>query len=1485
LNPDIARPLLPERISKNIQYFAGRTWLLPKLIEWIENSDDRFFILQGSPGTGKSMIMAWLAGVGPRPTSDEQAKIRFERINSLVKGVHFCEANTGSINPTTMAGSLAKQLTKQTRDFSDALADSLSNRVQISATISGGVANSITGNYIEELHLGDLNEDSSFDLSLRVPLKKLYESGYHESIIFLVDALDESLTYSGRKKIVEILASLSDIPKNVRFVMTTRGDPSVMVRFQNIQPFDLVKDAPAIPVKDNQIIIDDIYLYVLERMRQIISTDPKYAGVDSIYTEDLATKISKAAKGIFLYAHLLFSSILPKFPNIPEFIESGLPDGLGGLYNSFLNREIGTNEERWYNDFRPLLGLISVSQGKGLTKNQLNNIIGHDIEYYLLIWKEYLEGPFPDGPFHIFHKSFSDFLLEDRKENINRRINAEEMHRRIADHYGQGSLSWEVIDWEYVDEYALRYLPTHLSVIARSNLQQTKEKVLYGQKLLELARNEKFASEQVKRIPDEPDLRLETAKLALSGAIEIDDPVSQAEFLLSLSHNVSQMTFGESPIGLLKKGGSLKRAWQLADMPDKEISFLWYLLLAWYLYGRRLNSEAIETLERLVKKNITILQYVKMSPAYLLASVYSISPSLFKSLYTCVSNRNEEHLRLGRILISHRNLDNPALEIYSKLQDDIIYTRVGEIAASQAEAGNFDKAIEIANKLNRKRTKARVLAQIATQAGEFDKAVDIVDKHISNQGVRYDALADIAAAQAQAGFKEESIKTFDAVTQSFQRLGGKPHKKKVKVLAQIATAQAQAGFKEEAIKTFDTAIEAAEKEIVRLFNQKEGEMQEAKALAQIATAQAKAGFKEESVKTFEKAKNIAETLKNDSLYSDIAAALAEAGNFDKAIEIANKPNKKPTKAKALAQIAGAQAEAGFKKESMKTVDAAIQTLQHLAEKFHDKKLDTLTQMATAQTQAGNFDKAIEIAEMIREHDNERAELITKVAAAQAKAGFKEESVKTFEKAKNIAETLKNDSLYSDIAAALAEAGFKEEAVQTFENAIRTAETKLNPQDEANVHWYIAAAQAQAGNFDKAIEIDQMIREHDSERAELITKVAAAQAKAGFKEESVKTFEKAKSLDQALKNGSLFTDIAAAQAQAGFKEEAVKTFEKAKALRNGSLFEDIAAAQAKAGFKEESVKTFEKAIEAAERTEDSSFKLSRYRTKANALAQIAAAQVQAGFSEEAIRTFDKAMNAYQNTTEEPTIFSILHSVNKEELDALAQIAGAQAEAGYFDEAIETVGMIEAQEAKGSHIFAVVGERTRTAVALAQIATAKAQAGFKEVAIETFDAALQMVMISAVQSQEGETAKAKALAQIATAQAQVGFKEVAIKTFARALEQARSTFGVYDDAFNQYTNHYTIRLNYIAEQQVKAGLGTDAIETLSFVRMNKNESLLMLANLFFELGEMNHLKSLLPQCYAYIDVSYGICGLLCKAYPEQCKQISRIMKTFAKKYGLI
>src|SRR5262245_499605 len=112
---------LPKRIDESVYGFTGREWLLPKLLEWWKEGTQRLFLLTGGPGTGKSMIIAWLAGQGPLP-EDPTARRHLNSVRSVVKAAHFCRAASRSITPQAFAESIANQLTNTVPGFANALA-------------------------------------------------------------------------------------------------------------------------------------------------------------------------------------------------------------------------------------------------------------------------------------------------------------------------------------------------------------------------------------------------------------------------------------------------------------------------------------------------------------------------------------------------------------------------------------------------------------------------------------------------------------------------------------------------------------------------------------------------------------------------------------------------------------------------------------------------------------------------------------------------------------------------------------------------------------------------------------------------------------------------------------------------------------------------------------------------------------------------------------------------------------------------------------------------------------------------------------------------------------------------------------------------------------------------------------------------------------------------------------------------------------------
>ena len=396
--------------------------------------------------------------------------LNFKRFRSQVTAAHFCIEASGSIAPRAFAQSIAEQLTCKVEGFGNALAATLADQVQISGEVNVGLIEgngSATGVYIKRLDLV-ANDEQSFDRIFREPVQKLYDSGYNKPLILLVDGLDEAQNYGSRYSttIVRLLARLTDLPETVRIIVTTRPDPRVLKHYSGIKPFDLIRDAPT-----NE---DDVRLFTFERLAEL----------DDERREDLTKRIKKAAKGNFLYAHLILNDLLHRLPNLPDLEALKLPKDLSDLYCKFLNRELGADEDRWYSDFKEVLGLIAVAQGKGLSRTQLTSITGKDVDRVnrsLRICKQYLDGTLLEGPFRSFHRSFTDFLLWD-EENIDYRIDATVMHSQIVSYYIR-----EFADrWEECEKYGLHFLPTHLAEVIKleKNKRKKKQSVDHLRKIL-----------------------------------------------------------------------------------------------------------------------------------------------------------------------------------------------------------------------------------------------------------------------------------------------------------------------------------------------------------------------------------------------------------------------------------------------------------------------------------------------------------------------------------------------------------------------------------------------------------------------------------------------------------------------------------------------------------------------------------------------------------------------------------------------------------------------------------------------------------------------------------------------------------------------------------------------------------------------------------------------------------------------------------------
>jgi hypothetical protein len=456
---------LPTHISETIKRFSGRAWLLPKILNWFDRQPDPLLLLVGKPGAGKSMVAAWLAGFDPMPQNPaDQADL--QRLRGLVAGAHFCQANSDQNAPKVMAEQLARQLTRKVDDFDKAIEASLGQRVVIDASPTvGNIASGghFTNVYIKSLDLGKLLGPGGVEQALINPLRWVYDHGYQEKILLVIDSMDEAHHYKSDYKINDAVLELAKLNLPVRILATSRDETDVLAPLRGYPKIDLVLDAPPN--------MDDVGDYV----------DSRLEGVTGIKVAELGQRIKDNAQGNFLFAHLVVEDLTQRLRDREVLNVDDVPDTLSKHYHDFMQR-LG-EPSKWKTRYSKLLGLAAVAQDRGLERALMARILARTPDFTLSLLngvKPFLEGNWDDGPFRSFHKSFTEFLLED-EANTDYKIPASTPHANVVYYYWpRKSTVPPVQDW---DSYARRHMTTHLAGAGRS--QDEKERHRMAQRLVE----------------------------------------------------------------------------------------------------------------------------------------------------------------------------------------------------------------------------------------------------------------------------------------------------------------------------------------------------------------------------------------------------------------------------------------------------------------------------------------------------------------------------------------------------------------------------------------------------------------------------------------------------------------------------------------------------------------------------------------------------------------------------------------------------------------------------------------------------------------------------------------------------------------------------------------------------------------------------------------------------------------------------------------
>jgi predicted ATPase len=495
-------------IEERVDRFSGRNWVFDRIHKWLALPEgNRFFLLTGEPGSGKTAIAARLAQFSSGNATPPANCQRFS--SGFLSAIHFCSARAGTwIDPISFARSIALQLAQANPRFAQALAKAGDRSVNIQVIQSVASAANVTGVVIENLVLTGLNPQSAFNAAVVAPLEEIYQQGFDGELTILVDALDEALAFKGEIGIPQLLASMDSLPPAVRLILTSRRDGTIESEFLRAEIFALSSE------KYDENNETDISSFVRARL-----AGTGYSGS--------VEEISRKAGRNFQYVTFLLNQL--QTDGVAAM--SGLPAGLDPLYRDSLARVIGRRD--WDQEFAPVMGLLSVAR-ESLTEAHLRNFSGfkeREILGRLAELRPFIEESGTPLAYRFYHQSVVDFLhLRDLTQSGGSLINeyylpAAEWHERIAQYYvPDGPASWS--RW---DAYGLRYTVSHLAEAVREETNGNRPSLIG--RLVDLVTNSQYREEHLRDIGDMSALQRDLLEAVRCAALNHD-----ASGILPLMH-------------------------------------------------------------------------------------------------------------------------------------------------------------------------------------------------------------------------------------------------------------------------------------------------------------------------------------------------------------------------------------------------------------------------------------------------------------------------------------------------------------------------------------------------------------------------------------------------------------------------------------------------------------------------------------------------------------------------------------------------------------------------------------------------------------------------------------------------------------------------------------------------------------------------------------------------------------------------------------
>lgn len=534
------RPYIFPSAAQGARDFVGRAWVLDQVEDWMANGSERFLLLVGEPGWGKSSLCAWLIGPGRQaPTAAGKKQLR--KLRRAWSAAYLCSATSGSsVNPTAFCRSLTEQLAHASDRFAAAFLERAApGQYNIDIDV-GENAGQVIGILTKKIVVEAPDVRDVYEQSIRLPLADLEMADTGTDPIFiLVDGLDDALTFAS-PNIVDLLAASTDFPERVRFLLTSRREDRVLRSFPPAHGVRVMTLSDAASATANE---NDVREYVLSRLSEpdVARQADAAAGGRDAFVDGLV----RHADGNFLFARFVLDNP-PPAAEAAEAAEAAdasyvaVPPGLQAAYDHFLARvlpgvaQYGV-DPTWDAVVKPFLGAITVAVPAAPESKLPHWVEEGDVPTALSTVGQLTEWVDLDGGSRrLYHRSLGDFLSADKlgpvagEPQTNRfYVSPRAHHEAIVRHYlGAIENEWHG-DWERCDEYGLRQLAPHLEALHRLTSDGDERKAV-AERLCSLALDPGFQAAQRARLGN-GDATIEAVRLALDVYADAGDSAAIRE--------------------------------------------------------------------------------------------------------------------------------------------------------------------------------------------------------------------------------------------------------------------------------------------------------------------------------------------------------------------------------------------------------------------------------------------------------------------------------------------------------------------------------------------------------------------------------------------------------------------------------------------------------------------------------------------------------------------------------------------------------------------------------------------------------------------------------------------------------------------------------------------------------------------------------------------------------------------------------------------